>query len=170
MHHESGSATERVFIESGRTTSLVSMANSPPANAAGWISIKAPTDVQVYENRRLVGSSSIDRIMLPVGRHELEIVNEPLGYRVVHAVQVTAGEVSPIALQWPQGSLALNAIPWAEVWIDGKLIGETPIGSVSVPIGVHEVVFRHPELGERRSAVTVIIGKPMKVGVDMGAK
>ena len=48
--------------------------------------------------------------------------------------------------------MALNALPWAEVWIDGESIGETPIGKVSVPIGWHEIVFRHPELGEKRFA------------------
>jgi hypothetical protein len=172
LQHESVSTTERVFIEAGRTTTLVvSMPNAPAAaTAAGWVSISAPTDVQVYEDDRLLGNSSIDRIMLPVGRHELVIVNESLKYRVVHTVQVNAGQVSRIALRWPQGSLAINAVPWAEVWLDGKLIGETPIGNVTVPIGAHEIVFRHPQLGERRSVVTVTAGKPTKIGVDLGAK
>jgi hypothetical protein len=49
-------------------------------------------------------------------------------------------------------------------------VGETPIGSVTVPIGIHEVVFRHPELGERRQAVTVKAGEPTKVGVDLRSK
>jgi hypothetical protein len=170
LQHESGPVTERVSIESGRTNSFVWTANMPHATVAGWISIVAPTDVQVYENERLLGSSRIDKIMLPAGRHDLEIVNEALGYRAVRSVQVTAGQVSPVRLEWPRGSLALNAIPWAEVLIDGQLIGETPIGSVSVPIGEHEIVFRHPELGERRSSVIVTVGKPIKVGVNLGAK
>lgn len=171
LQHGSGTVTEQVLIESGRTASLVvSMASSPDANAAGWISISAPAEVQVYENERLLGSSRINRIMLPVGRHELEIVNESLGYRAVHAVHVTGGQVAPIRLQWPQGTLAVNAIPWAEVWIDDELMGETPIGSISIPIGVHEIVFRHPELGERRASVTVTVGKTTTIGVDLRAK
>lgn len=171
LQHESGSVTERVLIESGRTTSLVvSMANPPTANAAGWVSISAPADVQVYENQRLLGTNRMDRIMLPVGRHELEFVNDSLDYRVLHSVQVAAGQVSQIRLEWPQGSLALNAIPWAEVWVDGRLIGETPIGNVSVPIGSHEVMFRHPELGERRVSVVVTVGKLTKVGIDLEKK
>jgi hypothetical protein len=170
LNHESGSVTERVLIESGRTSSLVSTANPAATAAAGWISIKAPADVQVYEDKRLLGSSRIDRIMLPVGRHDLEIVNESLGYRASRSVQVTAGQVSPVTLEWPKGSLALNAIPWAEVWVDGQLIGDTPIGNVSLPIGEHEVIFRHPELGERRSSVIVTMGKVTKIGIDLGAK
>ena len=45
--------------------------------------------------------------------------------------------------------MALNAQPWADVWVDGERVGETPIGNVAVPIGPHEVVFRHPQLGEQ---------------------
>jgi serine/threonine-protein kinase len=64
----------------------------------------------------------------------------------------------------------LNAVPWAEVFVDGTPVGETPIGSFKVPVGVHEVVFRHPQLGERRTTVTVAVGAPTKVGIDLGAK
>lgn len=171
LENESGRVTEQVTVEGGTTASLVvSMARPEATNAAGWITIKAPADVQVFENQRLVGSSRSDRIMLPVGRHELQIVNEALGYRATRSVTVTAGQVAAVGLDWPAGSLAINALPWAEVWIDGERVGETPIGSVSVPIGPHEIVFRHPDLGERRSYATVTVGGPTRVGVDLRAK
>ena len=66
--------------------------------------------------------------------------------------------------------MAINAIPWAEVLVDGTRVGETPIGNITVPIGTHEVIFRHPELGERRLTVTVTTGEPVKVGVDLRSK
>jgi hypothetical protein len=171
MQNDAGTQTERVIIENGRTASLVvSMGTSQKAGAAGWIRIEVPADVQVFENGRLVGGSALDRIMLPVGRHDLEFVNESLGYRDRRAVQVAAGQTSTLRLEWPRGAMAINAIPWAEVFVDGQRVGETPIGSISVPIGGHEVVFRHPELGERRVPVTVTTGEPLKVGVDLRAK
>jgi hypothetical protein len=171
LSHESGTVTERVVIEAGRTASLlVPMGERAESSAAGWITVAAPADVQIFEGERLLGNNRIERIMLPVGRHELEIVNESLGYRERRTVQVTAGRVSAIQSQWPSGSLALNAVPWAEVFVDGNPVGETPIGSLKVPIGVHEVVFRHPQLGERRTTVTVATGAPTKVGVDLRAK
>jgi hypothetical protein len=173
LSHESGTVTERVVVEAGRTASLLVPLGEPAptaAAAAGWIAVTAPADVQVLEGGRLLGNNRIDRIMLPVGRHDLEIVNETLGYRERRTVQVTAGRVSAIQAQWPSGTLALNAVPWAEVFVDGTPIGETPIGSHKVPIGVHEVVFRHPQLGERRTMVTVPAGTVTKVGIDLGAK
>jgi hypothetical protein len=53
------------------------------------------------------------------------------------------------------------------VWIDGQRVGETPIGNLSVPIGSHEVVFRHPQFGEKRRAISVTLGAPVRLSVDM---
>jgi hypothetical protein len=86
------------------------------------------------------------------------------------AVQVSAGQTLTLKPTWPRGAMAINAIPWAEVFVDNTRVGETPIGNFAVPIGAHEVIFRHPELGERRMSVTVSVGEPVKVGVDLRSK
>ena len=172
LENESSSFTDDVVIEAGATASLVVPMTKPSAgaNVSGWIAINAPADLQVFEGGRLVGSSRTDRIMVAVGRHDLEMVNEALGYRSTKTVDVAAGQVATVRPDWPKGTLALNALPWAEVSIDGERVGETPIGSVSVPIGTHEIVFRHPDLGERRTTATVTTGAPTRVSMDMRAK
>ncbi len=171
VENDLGPVTQRVTIEAGTTASLV-VPMSAPKNAplSGWIAINAPVDVQLYENQRLLGSSQTDRIMVPVGRHDLEVVNEALGYRATKTVNVSPGQTANIKLDLPKAPMALNALPWAEVWVDGDRVGETPIGSVQVTIGPHEVVFRHPELGERRVITTVTLAGPAKVSVDMRKK
>jgi hypothetical protein len=171
LENDLGSITENVTIEAGTTASLVVPLTGPQGvPVSGWISVNAPVDVQLYEGQRLLGSSKSERIMVSVGRHELEIVNEPLGYRAMRTVQVGPGQLSSIRLDWPKGSMALNALPWAEVWVDGERVGETPIGNVSVPIGSHEVVFRHPELGEKVSTATVTLNGPTRLSVDLRKK
>ena len=85
-------------------------------------------------------------------------------------MDVAAGQVHSVRPDWPKGTLAVNALPWAEVSIDGERVGETPIGSVSVPIGTHDIVFRHPDLGERRTTATVTTGAATRVSMDMRAK
>jgi len=105
--------------------------------------------------------------MVSAGRHDVEIVNETLGYRVARTLQVTPGNTAVVKLEWPKGSLALNALPWAEVWLNGDRLGETPIGNMQVPIGAHRVVFRHPELGEQIHNITVTLNAPARVSADM---
>ena len=174
MKHDTGTATEQVLIEEGKTASLfvpLSVQPSASVGAAGWIAIVgAPVDVQLFENGRLLGNNRIDRIMMPVGRHELEIVNESLGFQERRTVQITAGQVSSIRVKWPTGGLSINAVPWAQAFIDGSPVGETPIANMQVPIGLHEITFRHPQLGERRTSVTVTARETAKVGIDLRAK
>ncbi len=171
MQSDMGTQTERVIIENGRTASLVvSLSAANKASAAGYLRLDMPAEVQVLENGRVIGSSDFERIMLPVGRHDLELVNAALGYRERRTVQVTAGLTTTLRPEWPRGSMAINAVPWAEVFVDGSRVGETPIGSYTVPVGAHEVLFRHPELGERRLSVTVTANEPLKVGVDLRSK
>ena len=105
--------------------------------------------------------------MITAGRHELDLVNETLGYRASRVVLVGPGKVASISLELPMGIINLNAAPWAEVWIDGRRVGETPIGNLSVSIGPHEVVFKHPQFGEKRQAVSVTLGAPVRLSVDM---
>ena len=61
----------------------------------------------------------------------------------------------------------INALPWAEVYIDGARVGDTPLANVMLPIGDHEIVFRHPQLGEKRQAARLTQREPLRVSVDM---
>ena len=159
---------QRVVIQAGVTSSVLAPVSTATAGpVSGWLSVKAPFAVEVHENGRLIGTTEADRIMMAAGRHDLELVNDTLGYRVTRAVQVPAGKVTPLTVELPQGVLNVNASPWAEVWIDGRRVGETPIGNLPMSIGPHEIVFRHPQLGEKRQAVSVTLKAPVRISVDM---
>ena len=171
LENEVGSVNDDVTIEAGSTASLVVPLRGPQgAPVSGWISIAAPAEVQVFENQRLLGSSRTDRIMVTAGRHDVEMVNESLGYRASQTIQVAPGQVAKVKPEWPQGTIAINAAPWANVWLDGQELGETPVGNTQVPIGTHEVIFRHPQLGEQRYTTTVTAATPARLSVDMRKK
>jgi hypothetical protein len=55
----------------------------------------------------------------------------------------------------PNGRVSINAAPWADVWIDGNAAGQTPLANLVLPIGRHNVLFRHPQFGEQRQDVVV---------------
>ncbi|MGH9146236.1 MAG: PEGA domain-containing protein, partial [Vicinamibacterales bacterium] len=171
LESDLGSVRQRVVIEAGTTASLVVPLSAPPAAPLpGWVSVSAPVEVQLFEDGRLLGTSRSERIMVAAGRHDIEVINEALAYRAVRSVHVPPGRVASISIELPKGTLALNAIPWAEVWVDGERVGETPIGNLPVSMGPHEVVFRHPEFGEQRHAVTVKGGGPVRMSVDLRKK
>jgi serine/threonine protein kinase len=168
LENEAGSVKQDVTVDAGATASLV-VPMTVPQNApvSGWITLLAPVTMQLYENGRLLGTSESERIMVSAGRHEIEVTNQPLAYRAIYTVQVTPGKVAPLKIDLPKQKMALNAVPWAEVWVDGEKVGETPIGDVSVSVGPHEILFRHPQLGEQRHAITVTAAAPARLSVDM---
>ena len=164
-----------VTIQAGGTLSLVvsapaADAAATPAATGGWLSVASPIAMQLREGGKVIGTTEADRIMLPAGDHDVDIVNEPLGFRTSRHVRIAAGKTAAVRIDLPNGSISLNAQPWAEVWIDGERIGETPIGNLQRPIGRHEIVFRHPELGERRQSVTLGLLEPVRLGIDMRKK
>jgi len=171
LENDLGSVNEEVSIQPGATASLVVPMKTPQgAPVSGWISITAPAELQIFENQRLLGSSRTDRIMVAAGRHEIEFGNDALGYHASQTIQVGPGQVARLRPEWPQGTIAINATPWATVTLDGQDLGETPVGNTSVPIGTHEVVFRHPQLGEQRLTATVTATAPARLSVDMRKK
>lgn len=155
-----------VQVESGATASLMITAGGA-GPTSGWLTVDVPVPVQVYEAGALVGSSESERILVPAGQHVYDFVNTALGFQASETVQVGAGQTAAVALSLPRGTINVNAIPWAEVWLDGQALGETPIGNVTWTIGPHEVILRHPEFGERRITATITTGDPARVAVDM---
>jgi PEGA domain-containing protein len=169
-----GYVKRAVSIQPHETLSLIVSSAAPAADpsavAAGWMSVSSPVSLQLRENGKLIGTSESDRLMLPAGDHDIEFANEGLGFAVRRTVRVAAGKTAATKIDLPNGVLSINAQPWAEVFVDGERIGETPIGNLSRRIGNHEVLFRHPDLGERRENVVVTVGKPARIGVDLRKK
>lgn len=174
VHSGTTVLTRAVRVEAGETVSVILGAAPKPdaaaAMTAGWIAVQCPLPLKVREDGAILGTTDVDRLMLPSGRHVLEFGDEALGFQVQRTLTVAAGKTTTTTIEVPNGTMSLNASPWAEVFVDGARMGETPLGNVAVRIGRHEVVFRHPELGEKRETVLVTTAGPARLGVDLRKK
>jgi hypothetical protein len=108
--------------------------------------------------------------MLPPGNHDLEFVSDQFEFRQSSRVNVTAGRGAPVSLTIPRVAMNINALPWAEVYVDGTRIGDTPLANVQQPIGDHEIVFRHPQLGEKKQMTRVTLRDSLRISVDMRSR
>ncbi len=162
----SSTVTRTVTVEEGSTFSMFIAINGAEF-ASGWLALTSPVPAQIFAGETLIGTTDTPRIMLAAGQHRLEIANPALDYRVTRTVEIKTGQTTAVTLDAPNGTLHVNALPWAEVFLDGERVGETPIGNLSLPIGNHELVFRHPGLGEQRKTVMVGARQPVRVGVDL---
>jgi hypothetical protein len=164
---ERGTSTSVVFSLPKPTKPLEALSATLGAPLAGWLTVAAPFDVQVLERDEVVGASGITKIMLASGRHDVDLVNQTLDYRERRRIDVTPGKVTTLRIDPPTAALSANARPWADVWIDGTSVGQTPIANLSVPIGTHQVIFRHPQFGERRETIVVTSKGPNRIAMDL---
>ena len=155
----SGSVKRTVKVIAGKSVSVEVPIYS------GWVEVFAPFVVDVAENGKSIGSTEQGPVMLAPGQHHLVLTNADMGYRAEEDVTVTAGETNSVRLE-PTGHANINAIPWAEVWSNGRKIGDTPIANYTLPLGSQEFVFRHPQFGERKVSATIRAGQPVAVAVD----
>ncbi len=165
---EAGGATVRreVDVRAGVDNSVViSLGGGGPTT--GWVTVDAPFDVEVYEGSRLVGRSRDGQLLLVTGPHDLTLTNAELEYQEGSRVNVTPGATTTVRVQPRNGQLSVNAIPWAEVTLDGQRIGETPIANYSVAIGRHEVILRNPQFAEERRTIVVTLKTPYRLGVTL---
>jgi len=155
-----------VTVEAGATASI--MASVVPGGArGGWLTFSAPIEMQVIENGQVLGTTAAARLMLPAGPHQLELVAAAHEFRTTVSTTVGVGRTVNIPVTVPDGRLSINAVPWADVWVNGQALGSTPLANLAFAVGDHEVVWRHPELGERRQTVRVGAETPARVSVDL---
>jgi hypothetical protein len=167
---EGGTVERKVTIEAGGTASVVFSLPKSAGPAAGWVTVSVPFDVQLFDNADLIGTGGSAKVMLPAGRHDIRIVSQALGYDETRRVDVAAGKVSAIRIDPPKATLSANARPWANVTIDDEAVGQTPLSNVAIAIGTHQVIFRHPQLGEQRQTIVVTAKGPNRISADMTKK
>ncbi|HEV8394138.1 MAG TPA: hypothetical protein VGQ37_07680 [Vicinamibacterales bacterium] len=160
---------ERTLVPPPRPAAPAAAKPAPAGSLSGWLHVEVPVPMRITEEGRLLGTTDVDRLMLPTGDHVLDLRNDELGFATHQMVTIKAGESAILPVRLPSASISINAKPWAEAWVDGERVGDTPIGTLMRTIGRHEVVLRHPELGERRVPVLVTMGQPARVSVDFKA-
>lgn len=157
-------AAANAAVTPAKTDPAASAATEPVTQGPrfGALTISSPLDLQILEGGKVLGTN-LGQLAVNEGTHLLEFVNELTGFRYSQSVTVRAGKMTNLSIAVPKGRVSINAVPWAEVLIDGAAQGQTPLANVSLPIGSHEIVFRHPQLGERKQTVVVKVEGLQKV-------
>jgi hypothetical protein len=156
-----------VDVLAGATASVFLSLIPKVGAVTGTFTVDSPLELRILENGQPLGLSNAAPISLATGKHELELVSEALDFRVSRSIVIESKKLARLAVAAPNGTLSVNALPWAEVFVDGRSVGLTPLGLISLPIGSHEVVWRHPQLGERRRTVAVGAQTPARATVDL---
>lgn len=152
---DSGVAQRTIAVSNNVMTEVVFSLAQSTAPLAGWVAVASPFPVEMLEHDDVVGASGAAKVMLAAGKHDVLLRNESAGFETARTITVVPGQVTSVQIDPPKGLLNVNARPWADVLIDGQMAGQTPLSSLSLAIGPHQITFRHPQFGERTERIVV---------------
>ncbi len=74
---------------------------------------------------------------------------------------------SPPPTPAPEGALLILVTPWADVSVDGRPRGQTPLARISLAPGPHDVLLTHPAYQPFPRRVTIRAGETFRLAVDL---
>ncbi len=141
-----------------------------PVPVVGWLVVQSPLTLSILRNGELIGSSDDGRLKLAPGRHEVELTNTAAGYREATTIQIAAGQQTVLRPDLPQSTIDITATPGAKIFIDGQEVGDTPLSQLALPIGSHDILFRHPDFGDRHVTTFIKVGTPSRASIDFSTQ
>jgi len=108
-------------------------------------------------------SKSVQRLtaMISVAWYPLETTRE----KMVRSSAPQPDRVAP----YESGTITINALPWANIFLDGKDLGGTPISIPDVPVGTHTISLKHPEFLPIHKKIQVTSGQTIKIYHDFSS-
>ena len=154
LQRETGTSASTILTGAAPTAVPPAASNgAPPRKSAPAKAAAAPSPAQ---ERR---SPARPRI-----RQTARANHEPKAAPVAPAPAPAPGAAPAVAADTP-GTLRLNSRPWSRVYIDGRLVGNTPQTSLQLSPGWHTVTLVNPEFGLQK-VITLRI-KPGEVATKI---
>jgi serine/threonine-protein kinase len=132
---EAGVAASRTAVAAEAREARVEIVTDPP--------------VQVYVNGAFV-SVSPAKLTVAAGTVKVTMRDSNLGLDKSVVLELAAGENGTKRLTAARRPLEFRVNPWATVYLDGKLLGDTPMDPVNVWEGRHRVTLVNPEFENKK--------------------
>jgi Domain of unknown function (DUF4388)/PEGA domain len=140
----------------------------PQASEFGHLLVLVEPWAEVGVDGVQKGQTPLPEMRLTAGGHELVLSNPNFVGVIRDRIQVIAGQSIQRKYSFnDSGTLRLLVRPWADVYVDGRHAGQTPIGALQLPRGSHTILMRHPELGEKSAVVDVFQDRETVLEVEM---
>src|SRR4029434_7679241 len=128
-------------------------APAPPVRsvvAMGALAVNAAVPAEIYRGEENLGSTPTT-LVLPAGMQTLEYRYQGLRQTLSHLIKSRETTIATVSFL---NRVQINAKPLAQVSVAGsRLLGQTPLGDVDVPIG-SILIFQNPGFPEKRYRVT----------------
>ncbi|HEY7958233.1 MAG TPA: serine/threonine-protein kinase [Polyangia bacterium] len=120
---------------------------SRPAPAQASLRVEVAGHPSFVVDGRAMRPASDGALHLAPGRHSVVVSSGALARARTITVDLKAGEAALRAVRGGRGTLRIAASPWAEVQVDGRELGTTPLAPADLSEGPHTVTLRNSDLG-----------------------
>ena len=131
--------------ERPRAAPAMAMAAAAPREATLKIEISAPASFVVDGHAAKPGADGL--LHLQPGRHVVAVSSAQLTAPRLLTVELRADEAAVRAIHLGRGMLRVAVAPWAEVLVDGRSFGVTPLAPMDLSEGPHTVTLKNSDLG-----------------------
>jgi hypothetical protein len=130
---------------------------APPERSA-YLSLDATEPMNVSIDGTPAGTVPLHRYKLSPGEHRVRLDNRVLGVSRTIRVALRPGEELSRKEAFAKGRLNVSSQPWADVFVDGKKLGTTPLAARELWEGRHAVRLVGAQ-GEKTITVEVVAGQ-----------
>jgi serine/threonine-protein kinase len=135
----------------------------PPATAAGPVArlVRIETDPPgasvLLESGVLIGKTPLQMDVVSLAGRKVVLSKDGYERQSVPADALVAGPAFRAELHPLIGTVeAIQAIPWAKVYLGNRLLGETPLTAVRLPAGEQRLRFVNEPLGAEQVKIIVV--------------
>jgi serine/threonine-protein kinase len=134
---------------------VVNAAADPPKEAT--LRVQTDGTPSFVVDGRPMRAAPDGALHLRPGKHTVQVNAPGLAFGRTLALELSPGEAALRAVHGGKGWLRVAVTPWAEVIVDGRTLGVTPLQPVELAEGPHLVTLKNADLGvttKRRLLVT----------------
>jgi hypothetical protein len=134
---------------------------TPPrrrASSVARLNLTANLPAVAFLDGRRLGTLPLSRAKVPAGKHHLRVTATGLDALHEERLVLTGGAALTREVRFAKGKLNIDAEPWADVWVDGARMGQTPLAGREVWEGTHAVRLAGPA-GSKTLSVRVRAGR-----------
>jgi hypothetical protein len=145
-------------------------ATPTPAETHGYLVAEVVPSASVVLDERKLGRTPLGRLRLEAGIHTIALSNDDVPGIIRDRIEIRGGETIRRRYSFAEvGYLQVVVRPWAEVFIDGRRVGQTPLARLQVAVGSHSVTLRNPQFGERTETIQVTAGETARLNVSLAS-
>jgi hypothetical protein len=123
-------------------------------------------DLSIYIDGKKEGEGSISIFLAP-GIHRIKLISKSKMINYKTTIRVESNRESTKTIMLKKGKLSVSVKPWADVYVNGKKLGQTPFPPKVLYEGTYNVTLKNPKYPSFNKTIRIKPGKTTLIMKDL---